>query len=81
VPASPKNTGCCGIAFITDATDSGMPLRDVQEASSRTDPRTTLKFDRARALRDRQEGQVRQLLNAVRPPTELKAETGERVAI
>jgi hypothetical protein len=30
-----------------------MPLRDVQEAASHTDPRTTMRYDRARASLDR----------------------------
>jgi integrase/recombinase XerD len=36
-------------AFITAALDAGVPLRDVQEAASRADPRTTMRYDRARA--------------------------------
>ena len=35
-------------AFITAALDAGVPLRDVQEAASRADPRTTMRYDRAR---------------------------------
>jgi len=34
-------------AFITAALDAGMPLRDVQEAASHADPRTTMRYDRA----------------------------------
>ena len=30
-------------AFITAALDAGVPLRDVQEAASYTDPRTTMR--------------------------------------
>ena len=30
-----------------------MPLRDVQEAASHADPRTTMRYDRARASLDR----------------------------
>jgi Phage integrase family len=40
-------------AFITAALDAGVPLRDVQEAASHADPRTTMRFDRARASLDR----------------------------
>jgi len=29
------------------ALDAGMPLRDVQEAASHADPRTTMRYDRA----------------------------------
>jgi len=37
-------------AFITAA---GVPLRDVQEAASHADPRTTMRYDRARVSLDR----------------------------
>jgi integrase/recombinase XerD len=37
-------------AFITS---SGVPLRDVQEAASHADPRTTMRYDRARSSLDR----------------------------
>ncbi|HCU96391.1 MAG TPA: hypothetical protein DHU96_28220 [Actinobacteria bacterium] len=30
-------------AFITTALDAGVPLRDVQEAASHADPRTTMR--------------------------------------
>ena len=41
-------------AFITAAFDAGVPLRDVQEAASHADPRTTMRYyDRARASLDR----------------------------
>lgn len=33
-------------AFITAASlDAGVPLRDVQEAASHADPRTTMRYD------------------------------------
>ena len=35
-------------AFITAALDAGVPLRDVQEAASHADPRTTMHYDGAR---------------------------------
>jgi hypothetical protein len=35
-------------AFITAALDAGVPLRDVQEAASHADPRTTMRYDRGR---------------------------------
>jgi site-specific recombinase XerD len=35
-------------AFITAALDAGVPLRDVQEAASHPDPRTTMRYDRGR---------------------------------
>jgi integrase/recombinase XerD len=40
-------------AFITAALDAGVPLRDVQEAASHADPRTTTRYDRARTSLDR----------------------------
>jgi site-specific recombinase XerD len=40
-------------AFITAALDAGVPLRDVQEAASHSDPRTTMRYDRARVSLDR----------------------------
>ena len=41
-------------AFITAAqVDAGVPLRDVQEAASHADPRTTIRYDRARGSLDR----------------------------
>jgi integrase/recombinase XerD len=40
-------------AFITAALDAGVPLRDVQEAASHADPRTTMRCDRARGSLDR----------------------------
>ena len=40
-------------AFITAALDAGVPLRDVQEAASHADPRTTMRYDRARGSLER----------------------------
>ena len=40
-------------AFITAALDAGVPLRDVQEAASHADPRTTMRYDRSRQSIDR----------------------------
>ncbi len=40
-------------AFITAALDAGVPLRHVREAASHADPRTTMRYDRARASLDR----------------------------
>ena len=40
-------------AFITAPPDAGVPLRDVQEAASHADPRTTMRYDRARGSLDR----------------------------
>ena len=38
---------------FTDAERLGVPLRDVQEAASHADPRTTMRYDRARGSLDR----------------------------
>jgi integrase/recombinase XerD len=40
-------------AFITAALDAGASLRDVQEATSHADPRTTMRYDRGRQSLDR----------------------------
>jgi len=40
-------------AFITAALDAGVPLRDVQDAASHADPRTTMRYDRGRVSLDR----------------------------
>ena len=45
-------------AFITAALDAGVPLRDVQEAASHADPRTTMRYDRARGSLDRHGGKL-----------------------
>jgi integrase/recombinase XerD len=37
---------------ITAALDAGVPLRDVQEAASHADPRTTMRYDRGRESLD-----------------------------
>jgi integrase len=40
-------------SLITAALDAGVPLRDVQEAASHPDPRTTMCYDRGRQYLDR----------------------------
>jgi integrase len=40
-------------SFITADLDAGVPLRDVQEAASHADPRTTMRYDRGRGSLDR----------------------------
>ena len=40
-------------SFITAALDAGVPLRDVQEAASHADPRTTMRYDRRRGSLNR----------------------------
>ena len=39
--------------MLSTSFDAGVPLRDVQEAASHTDPRTTMRYDRARTSLDR----------------------------
>jgi integrase/recombinase XerD len=39
--------------MLSTSLDAGIPLRDVQEAASHADPRTTMRYDRARTLLDR----------------------------
>jgi len=40
-------------SFSTAGFDVGVPLRDAQEAASHADPRTTMRYDRARRSLDR----------------------------
>ena len=40
-------------AFVTNALDAGVPIRDVQVAARHSDPATTSRYDRARASLDR----------------------------
>jgi len=49
--ANPRLT--CSDTFITAALEAGVPRRDVQEAASHADPRTTIRYDRARVSLDR----------------------------
>jgi len=39
--------------LLSTSLDAGVPLRDVQEAASHADPRTTMRYDRARGSLDR----------------------------
>jgi integrase/recombinase XerD len=43
----------CGMPFSIAALDADVPLRNVHEAASYADPRTTMRYDRARASFDR----------------------------
>ena len=43
----------CGTHSPLPRWDAGLPLRDVQEAASPADPRTTMRYDRARGSPDR----------------------------
>ncbi len=44
---------CLRHSFITAALDARVALRDVQEAASHADPRTTMRYDRGRGSLDR----------------------------
>ncbi|HXP19419.1 MAG TPA: hypothetical protein VN840_07220, partial [Streptosporangiaceae bacterium] len=44
---------CSGRAFVTTMLDAGVDLRDVQIAARHADPRTTMRYDRARKNLDR----------------------------
>jgi integrase/recombinase XerD len=52
-PAATTPLATCWHAFITTALDAGVPLSDVEEAALHADPRTTMRYDRARASLDR----------------------------
>jgi integrase/recombinase XerD len=41
------------VQWAVAALDAGVPLRDVQEAASHADPRTTTRYDRGRFSLDR----------------------------
>ena len=55
-------------AFITAALDAGVSLRDVQEAASHADPRTTMRYDRARVSLDRHATYIVEYLHRRRRP-------------
>jgi integrase/recombinase XerD len=48
-----KRVGPHTLRHAAAALDAGVPLRDVQEAASRADPRTTMWNDRGRQSLDR----------------------------
>jgi hypothetical protein len=43
----------CAMPTSPRPWDAGVPVRDVQEAASHADPRTTVRYDRARVSLDR----------------------------
>ncbi|WP_326943696.1 hypothetical protein OG439_27455 [Amycolatopsis sp. NBC_01307] len=45
--------GCIRTSFVTTMLDAGVDLRDVQIAARHADPRTTMRYDRARKNLDR----------------------------
>jgi integrase len=61
-------------ACITAALDAGVPLRDVQEAASHADPRTTMRYDRARGSLDRHADLRRRRLPRRSRPVKLTAQ-------
>ncbi len=50
---SPGHTRTCCRTFVTTMLDAGVDLRDVQIAARHADPRTTMRYDRARQNLDR----------------------------
>ena len=44
--------------FVTAMLDAGVDLRDVQIAARHADPRTTMRYDRARTNLDRRPGYI-----------------------
>src|SRR5689334_4100016 len=57
-------------AFITATLDAGVPLRDVQEAASHADPRTTMRYDNSRELH--QPGEKPQVTWSVQAPNRFR---------
>jgi integrase/recombinase XerD len=61
IPPAPRTARAVDLAIgercegpiFTAALDAGVPRRDVQEAASHADPRTTMRYDRARISLDR----------------------------
>ena len=51
--ASPSDRILFAMHLSPPRSTRGVPLRDVQEAASHADPRTTMRYDRARASLDR----------------------------
>jgi len=64
-------------AFITAALDAGVPLRDVQEAASHADPRTTMRYDRARGSLDRHATYIVAAYMPSRTATSTRARTAD----
>jgi hypothetical protein len=53
-PSASARTACATASSpLTTSFDAGVPLRDVQEAASYADPRTTMRCDRGRGSLDR----------------------------
>ena len=63
-------------AFITAALDAGVSLRDVQDAASHADPRTTMRYDRARGSLDRHATYISSPLTSQVPPGKNRRASG-----
>ena len=50
---APERIRTCCVTFVTTMLDAGVDLRDVQIAARHADPRTTMRYDRARQNLDR----------------------------
>ena len=48
-----RRTRICSVTLVTTMLDAGADLRDVQIAARHADPRTTMRYDRARNNLDR----------------------------
>jgi integrase/recombinase XerD len=49
----PADSFSTSATMLSTSFDAGVPLRDAQEAASHADPRTTMRYDRARTSLDR----------------------------
>jgi len=52
-PPASTQVACTRTCFVTTMLDAGVDLRDVQIAARHADPRTTMRYDRARDNLDR----------------------------
>lgn len=55
-----------GHTFVTTMLDAGVDLRDVQIAARHADPRTTMRYDRARKNLDRHPNYILAALHGLR---------------
>ena len=62
--------------MLSTSFDAGVPLRDVQEAASHADPRTTMQYDRARGSLDRHATYIVAAYLASAPGSQLDRLTG-----
>jgi integrase/recombinase XerD len=52
-PPAPAQVFSTAGTLLSTGLDAGVALRDVQEAASHADPRTTMRYDRGRTSLDR----------------------------